>query len=322
MSVSSQQRLGNLPLSRKEAERLADEAILSHIGSTPHISRGREVDDKFVFDVEVSYPRVIWDESGLEPRKTRFITVGKVGEIVVDRNKGRVTDRPGFYDVQRAIREKLDFVSQSVEKALLRVAADRFSTLPFPIHLHTPVLDVLSWLLVRDSMSLSELTSAPDESRQKLLATLDPLSKVGLIEVQGDTVIPGAVLVGIEERYARTPDQLSKALAHFFREGYLFLDTVRQVLGAHLTVSSVVYEKAEETGEVVPLTLGQIETEFRRFYSQERLTKLPRYLVQLESIGIAMRQHKAGVNLWSGVPDVFALLQQEQLLEPVGKLLA
>lgn len=322
MSATSQQRLANLPLSRKDAERIADEAILTQIGSTPHLSRVREVDDKFVFDVEVSYPRVIWDESGLEPRKTRFITVGKVGEVVVDRNKGRVTDRPAFYDVQRAIRDKLEFVSQSVEKALLRVAADKFSTLPFPVHLHTPTLDVLSWLLVKDTISLSELSPLPEESRQKLLAALEPLSRVGLIEVRGEVVVPGIVLVGIEEKYPETPEQLARALAHFFREGYQFLDTVRQVLGAHLAVSSVIYEKAEETGQVVPLTLGQIETEFQRFYSPERLTKLPRYLVQLEAIGVTKRQHKAGVNLWSGVADLFASLQQDQLLEPVGKLFA
>jgi hypothetical protein len=318
--TSSQLRLTDLPLKEKDAELIAEETLLAEVGSTPHLGRAREVGTEFVFDVEVSFPRVIWNEDGQEARKTRFISVGKVGEIVVDRNKGRVLSRPRVFDVQRAIREKLDFVSESVEKALVRVAADKFATLPFPMHLHTPVLDVLSWLLIRDTIQLGDLDFVPLDSKQKLTATLEPLSRVGLIEVQGEVVTAGPVLIGIETQYSNAPEQLSRALSHFFREGYQFIDTVRQVLGTHLTVSSVVYEKAEETGEVVPLSLDQIENEFRRFYPPDKRTKLPRYLVQLEAIGLTHRQVRSGVSLWSAVPEIYERMTHDQLLEPVAAL--
>lgn len=320
MSASIQKRLTDLPMRQRDAESLAEETLLAEVGSTPYLGRCREEGPLFIFDVEASYPRVIWDESGAEVRKTRFITIGKVGELVVDRNAGRVVDRPRYFDVQRAIRDKLEFVSRSVEKALVKIAADRFSLLPFPVHLHTPVLDVLSWLLVKDSMQLTELGDAPEETRQKLVATLSPLQRVGLIEIHDATVTAGPMLVGIEENYDTAPKQLEHAMAHFFREGFEFIDTVRQVLGTHLTVSSVLYEKAEEGGGSVPLSLDQIETEFQRFYSHEKLTKLPRYLVQLESIGVTRRSVKAGASLWSATPELFAQVSADQLLEPVSQL--
>jgi hypothetical protein len=322
MTAITQEILTDLPLGKRDAEKVARRVLLEQLGSTPHIARAREEGINFVFDIEVTYPRVIWDESGLEARKTRFISVGKVGEIVVDRNKGRVIDRPGYMEVARAIEEKLDFISGTVEKALVRVAADRFSLLPFPVHLHTPVVDVLSWLLIKDTLPLSELEVASDQSQAKLLAALEPLSQVNLIQVQDQVVTPGPVLIGIEAKYPEVPRQLEKAMAHFFREGYQFIDTVKQVLGAHLTASSVLFERAETSGEVTLLTLDQIENEFRRFYPMDRITKLPRYLVQLEGIGVAVRQRKAGVNLWSADPTVYDEFRGDHLLEPLSALLS
>ncbi len=118
-----QQRLKDLPLTKRDAEQLAEEFVLEQIGSTPAIGAIRETDSSFVIDIEVSYPRVIMDEATGEPRKTRFIELGKIGELVIDKFKGQVIDRPRYYDVQNAIREKMNFISESVEKALVRVAA-------------------------------------------------------------------------------------------------------------------------------------------------------------------------------------------------------
>ncbi len=317
-----QQRLKDLPLTKRDAEQLAEEFVLEQIGSTPAIGAIRETDSSFVIDIEVSYPRVIMDEATGEPRKTRFIELGKIGELVIDKFKGQVIDRPRYYDVQNAIREKMNFISESVEKALVRVAADQFSLLPFAVHLHTPVIDVLSWLLLRGSLQLHDLDIVPAEPAQKLISTLQPLEQVRLIDIRGETVVPGPILIGIEERFERTDKQLSAALAHYFREGYHFIDSIRQVLGPHLTLSSIMYERAVESEEPILLSLQQIEKDFNTFYRAERLLKLPRYLVQLEAIGVAEKEVRSGTTMWRGLPALYQNLRNEELLEPVGRMFA
>ena len=310
----------DLPLNRRAAERIAEDALLEFIGTTPTLARVRETKESFTFDLEVAFPRVITDETG-EPQKTRFLRIGNVGEIQVDRFSAKVIQRPRYFDVQQAIRDKLGFISQTVEKALVKVAADEFSALPFPLHLHTPFVDVLCWLLTKDRLSLEEVAEAPEEPAQKLISALEPLRKVGLIDIEANTVVPGPILIGLEQRYRDdTPTQLAKALAHFFREGYNFLDSIRQVLGPHLALSGILYEKAVEMDKLVPLSWGEIEKGFSRSYAADKRLKLPRYLVQLASIGVARREVKAGVTTWGGVPAVFQELQGDAVLDPVGQL--
>lgn len=315
--TSLQSRITDLPLSKAAARRLAEDALISDVGTTPNIGSVKETDDRFVFDVDVSYPRVIWDDAADEPRKTRFLYVGKVGEVTVDRYRGRVLERPKYYEVQGAIREKLSVISDTVEKGLVKVAADEFASLPFPIHLHTPVLDMLSWLLVHDRMTLGDLDEIPRDPQARIRSTLDPLARVGLIEVRDQTILPGPLLVEIEQRESSLPRQLSKALALFFREGYQFIDTVRQVLGAHLTVSGMIYERATEYESPVPLSLTQIEKDFVRFYPTERLVKLPRYLVQLESIGLVNHDTRHGLPVWSANESVYSRMRGDEVLDPL-----
>jgi hypothetical protein len=312
-----QQRITDLPLTKEGARQLAEDTLIAEVGTTPSLGSVKEFEDRFVFDVDVSYPRVIWDEAADEPRKTRFLYVGRVGEITVDRFRGRVLDRPKYYSVQSAIREKLAIVSDTVEKGLVKVAADEFAGLPFPIHLHTPVLDMLSWLLVHDRMNVEDLAEIPHDPQARIMSTLEPLKRVGLIETRESTILPGPFLVEIEQRESTLPRQLSKALALFFREGYQFLDTVRQVLGAHLTVSGLVYERATEFESPVPLSLSQIERDFTRVYPSERLVKLPRYLVQLEAIGVLDHDTKGGVQVWSASEPVYTRMSGDEVLDPL-----
>jgi hypothetical protein len=317
-----QAKFSDLPLSKDAAKELAEEVLVSDIGTTPNLGSVHEFEDRFVFDVDVSYPRVIWDDSADEPRKTRFLHVGKVGEITVDRFRGRVLDRPKYYAVQSLIREKLGVISDTVEKGLVKVAADEFAGLPFPVHLHTPVLDMLSWLLVHDRMKVEDLAEIPHEPQAKIMSTLEPLSRVGLIEIRDRTILPGPYLIEIERLETALPRQLSKALALFFRDGYQFIDTVRQVLGAHLTVSGMIYERATEYENPVPLSLLQIERDFVRFYPTERLVKLPRYLVQLEAIGILNHAVLHGVPVWSANDSIYARMRGDEVLEPLRSFFA
>jgi hypothetical protein len=312
-----QSRITDLPLSREAAAELAEETLISDIGTTPNLGQVRESAERFIFDVDVSYPRVIWDDAADEPRKTRFLRVGKVGEITVDRVRGRVLERPKYYIVQAAIRERIQVISDTVEKGLVKVAADEFAQLPFPVHLHTPVLDVLSWLLIRDKLTIKDLQEIPSAPAARITSTLDPLRRVGLIEILDDVVLPGPLLIGIEQEYEALPLQLSKALALFFREGYEFLDTVRQVLGAHLRVSGMIYERATEYEDPFPLSIAQIEKDFVRFYPQERLVKLPRYLVQLEAIGLIQRTTKHGTNLWAANPGIYGRMASDPVMAPI-----
>lgn len=311
----------DMPIDKRKAEEIALYHIRENIGNIPHIGKIIEEEDKFIVSIEVAYPRIIVDEVTKEPKKTRFLNVGVVGNLVIDKLRGNIIDKPRFYDVQRNIKERLDYVTERVEKALVKIGASNFSNLPFPTHIHTPVIDIISWLLVKDKLEISELEYLSADYQVKYITHLDALEKVGLVERSGNIIMPGSVLVGIEEAEHTGPARLSSALTHFFREGYEYIESIRQVLGPHLTLSSIVYQRSLETEELIPFTFEHIEKCFFDYYRGEKKIKIPRYLMQLESIGILEESVEHGNVVWYGIENIFNKLRGDELIEPVREIL-
>jgi hypothetical protein len=323
MNSSVQSRIGDLPISKRDAENIVMDYVMENIGNIPHVGDIFEVGDNFVVPIEVAYPRIITDEITNEPKKARFMNIGVVGKFVINRNKGNILDKPRFYDVQGAIKEKLEFVRGQVEKALVKIGADKFSLLPFPTHMHTPITDILSWLLVKDKLKVDDLEYLGADIQNKYVANIEALEKLGLIECSIDTILPGNILIGIESEYRNQGMniQLHKALAYFFREGFEFIDSIRQVLGPHLTLSSIFYERSMESDELISLTFESIERDFFEYYKGEKRIKVPRYLIQLEGINLIEQRIEGGNVVWSGKEDIFNALCTDEIVEPVNVIL-
>ena len=112
-------------------------------------------DTLLIVPINVKYPRVFFDKNTNRPKKIRFMNFEKIGEIKIDANKGVPVEKPNYYTVRSEINERLDFIKTNVEKALVKVGADKFSKLPLSEHMHTPIEDIISYLLINDSIDLN-----------------------------------------------------------------------------------------------------------------------------------------------------------------------
>lgn len=311
--------MGDLPVTKKDAEKIAREYILSMYGNIPSVGDVIEEKEYYVASVEVLYPRIIIDEVTNEPKKVRFIKVGKVGDIKIDKMKARILDKPKFHDIHRSIKDKLEFVSTTIEKALVKIGAENFSKLPFAAHMHTPFIDVFSWIIVNDKLELKDLESfvQHEDDLSKYKAIIDALISLGLLGQEGTIIVPGNIFIGIEEKYKNSHDQLEAALAYFFKEGYEYINSIRWVLGPHLTLSRIIYEKSLEYGEIIPVKMEEIEAEFSETYGTKFIIKLPRYLIQLESVNIVTEETRGGEIVWLGNKDIFNRLIKDATIDPL-----
>ena len=320
-----QRILTDMPVSEKDARKFAYEIIRNDLGSTPYPGKPKPEDGTWIVPIHVRYPRILSDEAGEVPEKARFMNFENVGEIKIDANKGCMIDRSSYYDVRSAIQEQLDKVRTTVEMALVKVGANRFAQLPFPEHMHTPIVDVLSWILINDRIDLSRdlsLISAVD--REKYLQHIDVLKSTGLVRTSGDLIIPGNSLVEIERNYRELPEKISHAMAFFFEKGYTFIDSIKQVLGPHLTITGFCYEMALEYDEIRHINYESIERMILQRYRQEvKKIKLPRYLIQLESVGLLEEAKISGKSVWSGKRDIYeGIREEEEILQPIRKFLS
>jgi hypothetical protein len=321
-----QEPLYNLPLNEKDALRKAHMIIREYFGTIPSPGKPIFQDKIWKIPINVRYPRVLYKIDNL-PKKVRFMNFGKVGEISMNSETGELIDKPWFYDVQNEIRKNLDNVSIAVEQALVKSEANLFSKIPFPSHMKTPILDILSWMILRDRMDLTtlEFESFDEDTRQKYLRNISELEETGLLHISENIVEPGPILIEIEAR-RDIPEskKLGSALAVFFERGYGFIESVRQVLGPHLIICSFCYQISLEQDEVVPLSYETINSIYSGFYPYEtQKIKLPRYLLQLEQVELLGCDTISGNQVWmSKEPILTRIKQEEEILEPLFNVLA
>ena len=319
-----QEQLVDLPVDERSAEKIAYNWIKGNIGNIPHVGNPTIKGEIWSVPVHVNYPRIFKDISTDRPQKVRFMSFKNLGEIKIDANKGLIIDKPTFYDITHKINENLNFVHRTVQKALVKVGANKFAELPFSSHMHSPMLDILSWILVNDRIDLSiDFEQINEDERNKYYQNIELLIKYGLLEMEGDILIPGNYLIEIESKDNHYHEKLSKALSFFFEQGYEEIESIFQVIGPHLTISSICYEQSFEFGSVIPLNYFEIESAFMKTYKAEiKRIKLPRYLVQLEAVDILESKTIAGTVTWSANNNLFdKMCSEREVLEPITALI-
>lgn len=319
-----QRMLCDMPVSEKDAQKFAYDVIRSELGSIPYPDRPKLKEGVWIVPITARYPRVLSDEIREVPEKVRFMNFENVGEIRIDANKGELLYRPTYYEISNVVRENLEKVRTTVEMALVKVGANRFAQLPFPEHMHTPIVDILSWILVNDKLDMSQLSLINIGDRDKYIQNIDLLESVGLLRKSGDLIIPDNNLVEIEMKYKTLSEKISSSIAFFFEKGYTFIESIKQVLGPHLTITGFCYEKALEYGDLVPISYDTIDKKILGIYGQEvKRIKLPRYLIQLESIGLLEETTISGKVVWQGREEIFRQIQsEEEILQPIRNFIA
>lgn len=163
-----------------------------------------------------------------------------------------------------------------------------------------------------------------DVDREKYVQHINLLESTGLVRRSGNLIIPDNNLVEIERKYKKLSEKILNAMAFFFEKGYTFIDSIKQVLGPHLTITGFCYEIALEYGEVRHIDYTSIEQMIYQRYRQDiKRIKLPRYLIQLESVGLLEETKVSGKSVWRGKENIFEKIQgEEEILQPIRKFLS
>ncbi len=322
---TEQTRLGEPPVDKEQARAIALDIIRNNYGNIPYPGEPFLDGELWIVPITARYPRVLVNERDSVPEKVRFMTFDNLGKIEIVAANGQLNERSTYWDVQSAINAEFELVKTSVQKALVKNGAMKFSQLPLSEHMHTPIEDILSWILIYNSMDLeAQLEFLPIDRREKFLQNVRYLESVGLIRKTGTTLEPGNPLIEIERTSRVLPLALSNSLAYFFEKGYEHINTIRQVLGPHLFVSGAIYQRSIENGSPSFLKIKSLENVMRDFYPSQydKIFKLPRYLVQCESVGLVNRTIVGGENAWSATEDLFIkVMGEEDILEPIRQFI-
>lgn len=315
------------PLEREAARDRAMRWIRMKLGQSPYVSSLESDDDVWRVSVSVRHPKVMFNEATGTPRHPVFYQFNDIAELQINRLTGEIEEAPDFYTVQGRIQEGIEEIHTSVERALTKAAAGPFSRLPFGEHFHTPLLDIFSWLLFNEYLDLSpdsldDLFEEPSKAERyiELLADLD------LVRYQTEeTVEPDNDLVEIfGSSSAADHEKVQKALSVFFARGFEDVDSVRQVLGPYLRLSRIIFEDSLELGEVTPVPYGAVHARMTSDYQgKKKKFKIPRYLVQMEEIGIIEVTSSADQKAFRPAEKWFKAVSEEQtLLDPLKKHVA
>jgi hypothetical protein len=295
-------------MDENSAREFALQIIREEIGTIP-FGGDPYLDGEKIWTVPilVNYPKVHFDNVKKAPKRLRFLHFGRVGEIRIDRMTGDRIERTHFYDIEREIKKRLGLVRTTVDKALVKVSAERLSKLSFPEFRHTPIIDLMSRVLMAGHINIDEdVMTLPEDARDKYFANIDLLNSIDLLaRSDGPNILPGNILIEIEGKYPQMHQQVSAALAYLFSKAYDRLESIRTVLGAYLTIGGRIYADSIEYGEITPFDLQMLETVIEKEYYDvsEKKFKLPRYLIQLESVGI-IQHHSRGTILEAGRADI------------------
>lgn len=321
--MASQNRLVDFPVDEDAARKLALLEIRENLGTIPAPGDPRRDNSHWVVPIVVRYPRAIFSAEERAPERMRFMDFGELGRVKLNSQTGEVVDRTRYYDLQHRIHDKLREIRNTVEKALVRSSSERFARMAFPEHMHSPVLDLISWIMIHGELGSQRLESLAGPESGKYLRYVMMLSTVGLLEVRDDLISPTPYFIEIESQQKSLNDRITDALSFYFSRGYEQIDSIRQFVGPQLMVSGLVYEASLGIDEPVATPYSDIERALLEGYREtKKVLQLPRYLAQLEGVELLERNSSFGEPAWQPSAEAFGrFLEEGNLLEPVLSLL-
>ena len=321
--MTRQARLADLPVDEEEARRLALLEVREKLGMVPTPGSPRKQDATWVVPILVRFPRAVYHEALERPERMRFMDFGEVGTVEVDIQSGEILRRTHFYEVQRRIQDKLSMIRNTVEMALAKSGAGKFARLAFAEHMHSPVVDLISWIMLNGELSIEVIERLAGAEAPKYLGYAELLKGVGLLAFKGGVISPSSFFIEIETSNKPFNDRLTDALAFYFARGYEEINSVRQFVGPQLAVSGLVYEAALEAGSPVPVQYSLIESSLVETYGdQKKILQLPRYIAQLEGVDLLTRTQIGTEWAWRSSETAFgAFVEEKQILGPVLTLI-
>jgi hypothetical protein len=314
------------PFDENEAFALAQRDLWEKVGNFCYPDNPRTTENIMEFDVNADIPHVFVNPASGIPEKVKYLRFPRVGKVRVRLDRGTIEASTGWREARGKIREAIEAVETSVEKAVLQKGAARFSELPFAEHMHTPLVDILSHLVYYDRLETEHWKTNLRQEADELKFTdyVQLLESVDLVRTDGPHVLPGNILVGIMERCDNAPEMLRASLKHFFMRGVDNINSVRRVIGPQLRLSSKIYEAALEWGPDQGLDREAVRVAFQASYPSDskKALQFPRYLMQLERVGVVTVATAGGGQRIHVEPTLYEeVAGTGTLLEPFRKAL-
>ena len=316
-----------LPISEEEAFEKARKILRERFGNLVGIENVEREGTVWKFKLVTAYPKVIFDYSRtpLLPIRVKKMRPIELGWIEID----GITGEPKYPQrsmVIAKIKSRLMKIQNTVEKALVKTESKKFSKIPFSEHRWTPILDIFSKLLISEKIYLDELSRLSKDTELKYLDYLQTLEELNLVTFEGDSYTSGDLLLEIETKDKPLSEKLSDAMELFFRLGYDKLEKIQEILGPHLKLTGSYYTVALQSEQLPKVSKKFFVKKIYYFYTStdrnEKLFKLDRYLIQLESIGLLKYAGFDGDSYWIGLKDVYKnILKEDEILEPIRDLL-
>jgi hypothetical protein len=304
---------------RKEAQKV----LTKEIGNLPHLGEAEYEEPHFIFPLNMRSPRVIFDKEGEEPRDVRFMSNIDLGEIKVHEETGEVVHKPSIGNINRKIKSQKKQIRESVSKALVSSAAERFSRLPFSEARFTPIKDIIARVVMNGEMYVEEIEDMREDDRAKYEEYLEHLLEINLLRREGNRVEAEDPLIEIEDRFDQRTEMVNAAMAYFFKNGESYMDDIKEILGPYLVLTSFYYLRALEIGELPAIREDEFRVELKKSYSpsdrEVKDLKLANYLIQLEKIGMFQTSSNQE---WEGSEEVYENLLTDEALDPVSELIA
>ncbi len=321
--MASQNRLVDFPIDEDAARKLALLEIRETLGTIPVPGDPRRDDSHWVIPIVVRYPRAIFSAEAKAPERMRFMDFGELGKVKLDSQTGEIVDRTRYYDLQHRIQDRLTEIRNTVEKALVKSSAERFARMAFPEHMHSPVLDLLSWIMIHGELGSPKLESLAGPESGKYIRYVRMLETVGLLEMRDDLIAPTSYFIEIESQQKSLNDRVTDALSFYYSRGYEQIDSIRQFVGPQLMVSGFVYEASLGVDEPIATPYSDIERALHEGYREtKKVLQLPRYLAQLEGVELLVRTSSVREPAWQPSAEAYGkFLEESHLLEPVLSLL-
>lgn len=339
--------LGDSRIPESEAKKEAEIVLRKQVGNIPHLGSAEYIEDtqEYVFPIMVSLPNILFEEGETQPEAVgvRFMPEMEVGEIRVDGKDGSINDRTNTREINQRISDKEYEIEIAVQKALIKASAKRFSRLPYTTHRYTPIIDILSEVILSGKIDASRFVTFGDDEREKYDEHLQTLIDVNLVDRENNNIRPSKELVSIQTGQSPNSDDtdtterplkgkkpskvLNESMAFLLEQRIDDIETLHEILGPHLKIAGYYYRRAIEIDGLPKLTKNEIKNHFSGKYQGERgrlkLFKLSRYLLQLEEVGLIKSQVHLGERVWVGDSDIKSAVEdQEEHLEPVFQIRA
>jgi hypothetical protein len=266
--------------------------------------------------LEVDYPRII-DDQVTRTRRYVVFHLGKLAELRFDANRGKPLNVPNRALLSASVERELIQIRDRVERLMVRTASYKLAKLVSLKHMMSPLANLITSSLRRESYTLPDVEST---RRRQIQKYVDLLVDRKFLVHDHDVVEPSPDLwllfERLEKRYSDVIEYVFKDIIENAYEIVYKSYNIR-ILHPYVQISSSYYDYALSAQDLVALSedaLWEAYSELYKAHSERRRFRFDDYLRELshEDVNILEERQKG---VWQGNREIFEKMRQELPIE-------